>query len=133
MKSFKKIITSLFLLLILITPTMVYADTSFSSFDSMKSTADQWLQKGSQKSIVDENQIVKIMLPIGQFLTGIGAAILIIATIVLGIKYMTANPEAKGNLKQQFVGLVIAGIVILGAYGIWQIVYHFMSDLTGVA
>ena len=62
-------------------------------------------------------------------LTALGVAVLFGALILLGIKYMTAEPEQKGKLKQQLIGLVIAGIVIFGAFSIWRVAYNFFEDV----
>ena len=59
---------------------------------------------------------------LGKILTTIGAGVMVAVTTYMGIKYITAGPEAQAKLKQQLIGVVVSGIVIFGAYGIWQIV-----------
>ncbi len=50
----------------------------------------------------------------------------------MGIKYMTATPEEAAKLKTKLVGIAIAGIVILGAYGIWMILTQFFGGMVGM-
>ena len=40
----------------------------------------------------------------------------------MGIKYLTSGPEARAKLKVQLIGVVVAGLVIFGAYYIWDFV-----------
>ena len=59
----------------------------------------------------------------------VGVVVAVIILIVLGIKYMKAQPEERGKLKQQLIGLVISGIVIFGAFTIWRIAYNFFEEI----
>lgn len=43
---------------------------------------------------------------------------------------MTASPEEAAKIKTQLIGLVVAAIVIVGAYGIWSFAYNFLSGIT---
>ena len=60
---------------------------------------------------------------------GVAVVVLIVVTVILGIKYMTADPNTQAKLKQQMIGLVVSAAVIFGAVGIWRIVYSFMNSL----
>ena len=53
---------------------------------------------------------------------------LVIGVIVVGIKYMMANPEGKAKLKGQLIGLAVATIVIYGAQFIWSTVISVFPD-----
>lgn len=112
--------------LIFIHPTNSFA---FPTFDEMVSQAQTWVDSGKKGNIVDEKKVSEILLPIGQFMMGLAVLILIIVTIILGIKYMSADPNTQAKLKQQMIGLVVAAAVIFGAVGIWRLVYSFMNDL----
>ena len=84
---------------------------------------------GKEESLISTDKIIDAVVPVGQMLTAVGVAVLFGALILLGIKYMTAEPEQKGKLKQQLIGLVIAGIVIFGAFSIWRVAYTFFEDI----
>lgn len=64
---------------------------------------------------------------LGQILTMIGAGVMVAATAYMGIKYIVSPPDKQAALKQQLVGLVVSGIVIFGAYGIWKAVVNIAS------
>lgn len=79
---------------------------------------------------IESQQIADIAIPIFQFMISIATIVVTIVTVVMGIKYMVANPEGKAKLKQQLIGLVISAIVIWGAQGIWAIMTKFLENIT---
>lgn len=123
-KNMSKIVL-IIILIILIMPVYVSAD----DFDSMQSQIDRWENYGKNNPMIDEQDIADILKPIAQILLSIATGVVVITASIMGIKYMTASPEGQAKLKTQLIGLVIAIIVIYGAYGIWAIAYRFMEDL----
>lgn len=67
------------------------------------------------------------VIQVGNILTTIGLAIVMVGILIIGIKYMMASPEGAAKIKGQLVGLVVAGVVIFGAYGIWSIVVNVLQ------
>ena len=67
---------------------------------------------------------------VGTILTTIGAVIVLVGILVIGIQYMMATPEEAAKLKVKLVGLVVAGVVILGAWGIWNLTLTFLAGIT---
>lgn len=80
-------------------------------------------------NILSQQTLEEIFIPIGQVLVTIAGIVLVIVTLVMAIKYITANAEQRGKLKQQLVGLVISTVVIYGAVGIWAIIKNFMENI----
>lgn len=70
------------------------------------------------------SKILENFVGLGQILTMVGAGVMVGVTTYMGIKYLTAGPEAQGKLKIQLIGLVVAGVVIFGAYSIWKLVIN---------
>ncbi len=129
-----RIISLIFLILMFFYPmtSEVRADT-FTGSDSIISQGNDWIRKGKDAGIVKEEDVSKIVLPIGQFLVGLGAIILVIVTIVMGIKYMaSSDARAQADIKQRLIWVVVAAVVIFGAYTIWTITYNFMADVTNL-
>ena len=58
----------------------------------------------------------------------IGAGVMVAVTTYMGIKYLTAGPEAQAKLKVQLIGVVVSGMVIFGAYSIWKLVMQVASQ-----
>lgn len=123
-----KIIMILICLLVTLFSVNVKASGSLS-WDSIKDSAEDFEQAGNSNPLISDDKIIEAVIPVGQMLTALGVAVLFGALILLGIKYMTAEPEQKGKLKQQLIGLVIAGIVIFGAFSIWRVAYNFFEDV----
>lgn len=101
------------------------------SFDEMKTAINQFMNTGKNgnSANISGDDMGSIVIPIANILTAIGVIVLVAVTIVMGIKYMFATPEEAAKLKQQLIGLVVAGVVILGATAIWKIVYNIINSV----
>ena len=93
--------------------------------------ANKFIAKGKAsasgaKGAVDEmsNQ----MLPIINLLVNIGAGVMVAVVTYMGIKYFTSTPDALAKLKQQLIGVFVAGVVIFGAFGIWKMTLNIASQ-----
>lgn len=64
---------------------------------------------------------------LGQILTMVGAGVMVAVISYMGIKYLVSPPDKQAALKQQLIGVVVAGIVIFGAYGIWSAILRVVS------
>ena len=107
----------------------VYADF-ISDIDS---SAKGFITAGSKKATgmtSVTNTITKNFKGIGQLLTMIGAGVMVAVVTYMGIKYMTASPDKQAALKQQLIGVVVAGVVIFGAYGIWSALVNILNSAT---
>ena len=93
----------------------------------MQNKANAFITKGSQNQNINYGNVTKQFSDLGQILTMIGAGVMVGVTTYMGIKYLTAGPEAQAKLKIQLVGLVVSGMVIFGAYFIWKIVLQIAS------
>ena len=124
MKTIKRIFSILCLILIIINIFNINLyKVEALTLSEMRSETSEFMKKGQtgSKSIKGDG-IFKDLADMGSILTTIGAGVLVAATLYMGIKYMTASPEAQAKLKQQLIGLVVSGFVIFGSYAIWKIV-----------
>lgn len=113
---------------LLFTILSINSNASGLTWDSIKSSADSFTNAGS-KPMISDDKIIDAVLPIGQMLTAVGVAVLFGGIVILGIKYMMADPQQRGKLKQQLIGLVVSGVVIFGAYSIWKLAYNFFNGI----
>ena len=93
----------------------------------MQNKANAFIEKGSKNQSINYGNVTKQFSDLGQILTMIGAGVMVGVTTYMGIKYLTAGPEAQAKLKIQLVGLVVSGMVIFGAYFIWKIVLQIAA------
>lgn len=137
MKTKKKAI----MLIIISVLTMVIfvqltSDIYAFSLQDMKNKADKFKSAGQEKAdnilpIMDTKDTDGIggkFISIGQVLVTIASIVLVIVTLIMAIKYLIANAEQKGKLKQQLIGLVVSVVVIYGAVGIWTIIQDIMVE-----
>ena len=126
MKKIVKIISFAMMLTIIFNIINIFNYTvSAATYDEMMSQAKGFISHGKTQaasSKVSIGDITSEFVPLGQLLTSIGAGVLIAVTTYMGIKYITSGPEAQAKLKQQLIGVIVSGVVIFGAYGIWKIV-----------
>ncbi len=92
------------------------------SLSDMEKKADNFISKGSSQTNINYDNVTAEFKSLGQILTMIGAGVMVAVTAYMGIKYLTAGPEAQAKLKTQLIGVVVSGMVIFGAYFIWSIV-----------
>lgn len=96
----------------------------------MEENTKNFLDKGNTgaQKVQGTEDVFKDLGSLGSVLTAVGGGVMVIATLYMGIRYMTASPDAQARLKQQLIGLVVSGIVIFGAYFIWQIVVNIVKQ-----
>ena len=73
------------------------------------------------------NSITDEIVPISKALVTIGIGVILIVGVIMGIKWMTANPEQQAKLKEQSIGLLVAAVVIVGSYTIWALALRIVS------
>lgn len=121
------LIISLFLLIINIVIANTYKVEALT-LKEMQDKTQKFLETGkSESDSIETDGIFDDLVDMGSILTTIGAGVLVAVTLYMGIRFITATPEAQAKLKQQLIGLVVAGFVIFGAYFIWKIVIDIVS------
>ena len=99
-----------------------------SLLQTMETQAGQFIENGQkQAGKIKYDNIANEFAGLGQILTMVGAGVMVAVTTYMGIKYLTAGPEAQAKLKTQLIGVVVSGVVIFGAYGIWKLVIEIAS------
>ena len=93
----------------------------------MENKATNFINTGSQQQNINYDNVTKEFKDLGNILTMIGAGVMVGVTAYMGIKYLTAGPEAQAKLKTQLIGVVVSGMVIFGAYFIWKIVLQIAA------
>ena len=96
------------------------------TLSEMEKKADTFIGEGAKTKIAYD-KVTEEFEDLGQILTMIGIGVMVAVTVYMGIKYLTAGPDAQAKLKTQLIGLVVSGVVIFGAYSIWAIVLRIAS------
>lgn len=134
MKTRKKVIMLIIIFVLIISVFAQFTTFSYAfSLQDMQSKAKNFEKAGQGEAdkilpIEGSGGIEEKFIPIGQVLVTIASIVLVIVTLIMAIKYLTANAEQKGKLKQQLIGLVVSIVVIYGAVGIWSLVKQLMES-----
>lgn len=72
--------------------------------------------------------ILNVILGIVQV---IGIAIAVIMLIVLAIKYISAAPSDKADIKKSATAYIIGAVILFAASGVIQIIKNFANDTIG--
>ena len=126
-KNVIKILTVVMIALILVASlaTLSNADTvSFGNIETSTITANASDDTGAASSI---NKIIGSIITIVQ-VVGVGVAIIML--IVLAIKYISAAPGDKADIKKHAVVYVVGAIVLFAASGLLGIIKNFASAVT---
>lgn len=90
--------------------------------------ADEFMNVASGAGSAGVDATKDAVNEVGAMLVSIAGYILVIGVIVVGMKYMTANPEGKAKLKGQLIGLAVATFVIFGAQWLWSTIISLFPD-----
>lgn len=99
-------------------------DFSFGDINTETITKDAKDSTGAASSI---NNIIGSVITIVQVI-GVGVAIIML--IVLAIKYISAAPGDKADIKKHAVVYVVGAIVLFAASGLLGIIKNFASAVT---
>lgn len=130
MKIMKKVIFVILLIAIIFTIFSIFPNNTYAS-TGWTQQARNFLDRGRGSIKISDPDLQEFIRPIGNLLMVIAVIVLVIVSIVMGIKYIAAasNPEEQAKLKKQLIGLVISAVVIFGAQLIWSLTYNLFKDI----
>lgn len=106
-------------------------EVSATTIKDMEDKASGFISAGSGAATsagFDSKPITQSFMGLGSLLTMVGAGVMVAVVSYMGIKYIMSPPDKQAALKQQLIGVVVAGIVIFGAYGIWSAILKLVSN-----
>ena len=127
----RKIISLIVVIMLVLSFTNISVVNAGSLLEEIETEGDKLIDKGKEMfegTGIEVTEITDVILPIAKALTTIGVGILLCVAAVMGIKWLTANPDEQAKLKQQSIGLVVAAGVIFGAYTIWSIALRIFNQ-----
>ena len=117
-KMMKVVAILLAAVLVVALATSAFADVDLSTFD------------GAEDSSGAKDSVTKIIGALINIIQVIGTGVAIIMLIVLAIKYISAAPGDKADIKKHAVVYVVGAIVLFAATGILQIIKNFSSNVS---
>lgn len=129
MKKVKNILCMVLLLTIIFSVFVqlkVYAEGSGSYRSTMGGLIDE-TYKGNSKGNANE-KVTNVMNGIISVVRVVGMCIAITLLLVIAMKYMTAAPGEKADIKKASIAYVVGALVLFGAVGILGIISDFASS-----
>ena len=121
MKKSMKIVS----ILLIIMMVLASLSTVFASTDMNWSTTDLTIKSESTDLSKRTNTIMGQALGVIQ-IVGMGVAVIML--IVLAIKYISAAPGDKAEIKKHAVVYIVGAVVLFGASGLIQIIKTFAIE-----
>jgi len=118
----KKVLVTLVIAVILLT----LATTVFASDINL----GQYQGNTSGQVAQSANNIINIILGVVK-IVAVGVAVIML--VVLAIRYMTASPSEKGDLKQNAFKYVIGALILFGGVAILQMLQYAGQQLSQTA
>lgn len=130
MKNIKKIFVKILIIGIMFNIiSFLNYEVNAGLIDDIISQSTDFINKGSNGAeSFGTAEITSDFKQIGQLLTYIGGGVLVAVVSYLGINYLISPPDKQAMLKQQLIGVVVSGVVIFGAYGIWKAILGIVSS-----
>ncbi|MCL2859497.1 MAG: hypothetical protein FWF46_02770 [Oscillospiraceae bacterium] len=118
----KKLISILMIIIILITfcSSVVFADTDPITAMGGAPTADNGFFTTVAGKVLNIVQII-------------GAVAATIMIVMIAIKFMTASPTEKADVKKQLIGYVIGVVILVAMIGLIQMVAAFGGQVSSTA
>ena len=122
----KRILAKIFTLILIIAWIFLFTNNVFAT-DALVGGFDG-TNKGSVDTGSGENLVKKTVFPVLSVVRIVATGIAIIMITYLGIKYMSAAPDEKANIKNQLIAFTIGAVVVVGATKLIDIVQGFAKS-----
>lgn len=113
--SYKKIL----LVIILFICVFSIATSSYASLPDIKPNT-------SAPGVSQVKSVAEMVLGIAQIL---GLAVAVVMMVVLAIKYMSAAPGEKANVKQSLIIFVIGALLLFAGATVLKVINHFATEV----
>lgn len=109
--------------------TTSFATSGVQDWDTLKDQASQFIDKGKSSIVITNEDVTKLVLPIGRMLVAVASGVLVVITAIMGVKYATTqSPDDQAKVKKQLIGVLVSTIVVFGGQAIWAIIYNLMNN-----
>ena len=102
---------------------------SATSFSSIWSKGQGFISKGEGGEKITTDEAVTQLVPIGRILVGIASVVLVVAGLIIAVKYMMSGADERAKLKEKLLWYVISIVVVYGAVGIYNVVTKVMKQI----
>lgn len=125
-KNVIKVVAGIMIALIVVASLVTLSNATMSFDDAANTNTVTSGAKDTSGAATSINNIIGAILTIVQ-VVGVGVAVIML--IVLAIKYISAAPGDKADIKKHAVVYVVGAVVLFAASGILQIVKNFAQNV----
>ena len=125
-KGMKIVVTSLLMLFVVFMMFQIVSEAADSGYSQKMGT----LLTESESYTDPTNTVSKVNTITGTIITSIriiGVAVAIVMLLTVAMKYMTAAPGEKADIKKSAIQYVVGAIVLFGVVGILGIINQFST------
>lgn len=123
----KKIIVSIILFTTIVLSGQV--SMAINGLDDIINRGDDFVNQGDPNNVIVEDNVKDVSEGIFAIVLVIGIIVAIIATIIIGMQFVTASVAEKAQLKEKLIPLLIGAAIIFGAVAIWRLVVNILQDI----
>lgn len=118
----KKIFKIIILIFVLLIIGMIISNNSFAWDISKDLTQYENADAGRAG-----NKITNIVGAVISLASTVGAGVAIIMLIVIGMKYVNANPAEKADAKKDLPGYIVGAVILFGVSGLLRLLQVFID------
>lgn len=100
--------------------------TSGTTMKSLISDLDKGSENKNDNAVKKVNEVVAIVITVARV---VGVAVAIVMLLAVAMKYMTAAPGEKADIKKSAVVYVVGAVVLFAVTGILGIINSFASNI----
>ena len=119
----KKVMKLTVAILLAITVITAFTTCAFAAYPNVTDFDNVGNTGGAENSV---QNIIGAILTIVQYI-GVGVAVIML--IVLAIKYISASPEGKGEIKKTATVYIVGAIILFAASALLQIIKAFATNI----
>ena len=123
----KKIIVSIILFTTIVLSGQV--SMAINGLDDIINRGDNFVNQGDPNNVIVEDNVKDVSEGIFAIVLVIGIIVAIIATIIIGMQFVTASVAEKAQLKEKLIPLLVGAAIIFGAVAIWRLVVNILQDI----
>lgn len=101
-----------------------------SQFTSIVQKAKDFINRGSEKQTISQNEVENELMPLARVLMGIAILVLLVVGAILGVKYMISGANERAGIKEKLIWYVVAAVLIFGAVAIFNIVVRILNNVS---
>ena len=94
--------------------------------DKIMEIASNFILVGEKYNKLPMSVVEKNIIGVANIVFGVAILVLLITGMILGLKYMIAGADERGELKQKLVWYVVAAILVFSATGIYNLIVNII-------